>query len=67
MNNLKVKGFDNLEKDPVSGAILLSKTGSITDIKLDNLMRKLKKVEKQNEEILSLLRSINNNDINKGL
>lgn len=67
MNNLKVKGFDNLEKDPESGAILLAPSGSIVDIKLDNLMRKLKKVEKQNEEILTLLRSINNNDIDKGL
>ena len=59
-NNLKVKGFDNLEKDPVSGAVIFNPASSTTDIKLDNLMRKLKSVEKQNTEILEYLKDLHN-------
>jgi len=58
MNNLKVKGFDNLEKDPNSGAILLTPSNSISDIMMKNLMKKMKLLQKQNEEILSLLHSL---------
>lgn len=58
MTNLKVKGFDNLEKDPNTGAILLAPSNNIVDIKLDNLSRKVKVLQKQNEEILTLLREI---------
>lgn len=58
MSNLKIKGFDNLEKDPDSGAILLNQQNDITTIKLDNLMRKIKVLEKQNNEILELLKGL---------
>lgn len=58
MSNLKIKGFDNLEKDPDSGAILLNQQNDITTIKLDNLMRKMKVLEKQNNEILELLKGL---------
>lgn len=58
MSNLKIQGHDNLEKDPVSGAILLSPQNNITDIKLSNLMKKVKILEKQNEEILKLLQDL---------
>ena len=61
MNNLKVQGYDNLEKDPNSGAIVLApSSNSITDIRINNLMKKVKKIEAQNEEILQLLRDISN-------
>lgn len=56
MSNLKIKGFDNLEKDPENGAILLNQQNDITTIKLDNLMRKMKVLEKQNTEIMELLK-----------
>ena len=60
MNNLKIKGFDNLEKDPVSGAVLLTPSNTATDVKLDYLVRKIKSLEKQNEDILQLLKDILN-------
>lgn len=62
MSNLKIKGFDNLEKDPDSGAILLNQQNDITTIKLDNLMRKMKLLEKQNNEILELLKGLCNKE-----
>lgn len=57
-NNLKIKGFDNLEKDPVSGAVILNTTNNASDIKLDNLFRKVREIEKQNKEILQLLQEL---------
>lgn len=60
MNNLKIKGHENLEKDPNSGAILLAPSNNVVDIKLDNLFRKMKKLEKQNEEILQILKDLIN-------
>ena len=56
MNNLKIKGYDNLEKDPNTGAILLAPSNDVIDIKLDNLSRKIKILQKQNEEIITLLK-----------
>lgn len=68
MNNLKIKGFDNLEKDPESGAILLNQQNDITTIKLDNLMRKVKLIEKQNSEIIEMLKALcNKNNINNNI
>lgn len=58
MSNLQVKNFENLEKDPVSGAVLLKNSHTIIDIKVENLLRKVKVLEKQNEEILQLLKTI---------
>ena len=58
MSNLKVQGYDNLEKDPNSGAILLAPSNSAADIKMDNLMRKMKSLQKQNEEILQILKDL---------
>ena len=60
MNNLKIKGFDNLEKDPVSGAVLLTPSNTASDVKLDYLVRKIKSIEKQNEDILQMLKDILN-------
>lgn len=57
MNNLKIKDFDNLEKDPNSGAILISSgNNSALEIRVSNLMRKVKHIEAQNEEIIQLLK-----------
>ena len=58
MNNLKIRGFDNLEKDPESGAILLTPSNTASDIMMANLMKKMKLLQKQNEEILSVLHSL---------
>ena len=58
MSNLKVKGFDDLEKDPTSGAILLTPKVSPVGIKVDAILRKIKSLEKQNEEILQLLKQL---------
>lgn len=53
---MKIKGYNNLEKDPNSGAILLAPSNDIVDIKIDNLTKKIKVLQKQNEEILALLK-----------
>lgn len=58
MSNLKIQGFNNLEKDPSNGAILLNSNQNVECIKLDNLMRKLKIVENQNKQILELLEQL---------
>ena len=47
-----------LEKDPVSGAVILNPTNNASDIKLDNLFRKVREIEKQNKEILQLLQEL---------
>ena len=56
MNNLKIKGYDNLEKDPESGAILLTPTNNIVEMKVGVILKKMKHLQNQNEEILSLLK-----------
>ena len=48
-----------MEKDPVSGAIVLSENKRLEDIKLDNLMKRLGTVEKQNARIIELLEQLN--------
>lgn len=53
---MKIKGYNNLEKDPNTGAILLTPSNDIVDIKIDNLTKKIKVLQKQNEEILALLK-----------
>lgn len=60
MNNIKFKNCDYMEKDPVSGAIVLSENKRLEDIKLDNLMKRLGIVEKQNEQIIELLQKLTN-------
>lgn len=54
----KIKDFDNLEKDPSSGAIILTASSKKSDIQLDYLVKKFSALYKQNEEILALLKDI---------
>ena len=42
MNNLKIKGYDNLEKDPENGAVILSQNYNTRDIQLNNLIKRVK-------------------------
>lgn len=58
MNNVKIRGCDYLEKDPISGAVLLSENQGVADIKLNNLMKRLGKVEQQNTRIILTLEKI---------
>lgn len=44
-----------MQKDPDSGAIILSENKSLEDIKLDNVMKRLGIIEKQNAYIIELL------------
>lgn len=60
MSNLKIQGYDNLEKDPNTGAILLAPSNNVVDIKITNLTKRTKKIEGQIEEILQLLKDIYN-------
>ena len=57
MSNLKVQGYNNLEKDPTSGAVILNES-STRDIRLNNLDLRVRKIEKKIDEILNLLREI---------
>ena len=55
---LKIKDCKYLEKDPSSGAVLLSENQDVADIKLTNLMKRLGEVERQNKRIISLLEAL---------
>lgn len=57
MSNLKVQGYNNLEKDPTSGAVILNEYSN-RDIRLNNLDLRVRKIEKKVDEILNLLREI---------
>lgn len=55
---LKIKDCSYLEKDPETGAVILSENQSVADIKLNNLMKRLGEVERQNKRIISLLEAL---------
>ena len=55
---LKIKDCGYMQKDPDSGAIVLSENKSLEDIKLDNVMKRLGIVEKQNAYIIELLEKL---------
>lgn len=55
----KIKGFDNLEKDPASGAVILTASTKKSDIQLDFLVQKIKQLDAQNKQIIELLNTIN--------
>jgi len=55
----KIKGFDNLEKDPSSGAVILTASTKKSDIQLDFLVQKIKQLDAQNKQIIELLNTIN--------
>lgn len=58
MNNIRIKDHADLEKDPNSGAVILRNTHTLTDLKIENVNRRVKIIEQQNKEILQLLHEI---------
>lgn len=54
----KIKGFDNLEKDPTSGAIILTPSTSKADIQVDYLVKKIAVLCEQNKQILAAIKEL---------
>lgn len=57
---MKVKGYSQLSKDPVSGAVILTPEYKKENIQLDLLQKKITAVYDQNKHIIELLERILN-------
>ena len=55
---MKIKGYNNLEKDENSGAVILAPEFTKRDLQIDMLIRKVNILTEQNKKILEILEQL---------